>query len=244
MGMILNPYQYAVAGGPSYNSVVSTAAPYLWWRLDDTTGTSATDDGSTTNTGTLTGGATFASSGVSISAPSGFSGLGTGVDLSAGSVSDIRKLSASISFLGDSANAFTALIWMAGSAGGSQYVASRVNDAAIIYQFVSDKVEYYSGVFSGSDPRTGSQISLAASDTTTPHLIMYRYDGTNWSGGLDGSIVFNVVRAFSIGTSTNFYLGSDSSTNVCNSSMWDFQCYTRDITDGEFLDMFNARDNP
>lgn len=229
----------------SYPSMVAAAAPTVWWKLDETTGTTAADSGSSGNAGTLTGGATFASTGVSIAAPSGYAGLGTGINLSAASVTDVRKSSATVKVLGNGTNPFTVLVWMAGSAGASQYVFSRVNDAAIIYQFVTDKVEFFSSIFTGSDPRTGSQISLPAADTTTPHLIMYRYDGTNWSGGLDGSIVFNVARSFSIGGSATFYLGSDGSTNVCNSRIWDMQSYTtRAITDAEFANLYAARNNP
>lgn len=228
----------------SYNATVAAAVPALWWRLDETAGTTAADSGSLGNAGTLTGGATFASSGVSISAPSGYAGLGAGINLSASSVTDVRKTSISGQILGlnnASNDTWTWVVWVAGSAGGSQYIASNVNNAAIIYQFVTDTVEFFTSSFSGTNPRTGSGISLAASDTTTPHMIVYRYNQGTWSGFLDGVSVFSVSRSFAVPSFNNLYLGSDSSTSVCNSRVWDTQCYSRALSDSEISNIYAAR---
>jgi len=232
----------------SYNTVVTNLAPKMWWKLEETSGTTAADSGSAAHPGTLNGGATFASSGVSISAPSGYAGIGKGVDFSATNVNDISR-SAGGYFPMDNVtggvNKFTILLWVAGSA-GSQYLCSRVNDAAIIYQFVSDTVEFFSSGYTGTDPRTGSGISLPASDTTTPHLIAYVYDAGTWSGYKDGSQVFSVSRTFSLPvTNGSFYLGSDSGTSRSPSRMWEMQAYGGTaLSASDISSIWNARNNP
>jgi len=233
----------------SYNTVVAGLGPRMWWKLEDTSGTTAADSGSAAHPGTLNGGATFASTGVSISAPSGYAGLGKGVDFSATNVNDISRAAGGyfpMDNVTGGVNKFTILLWVAGSAGSNQYLASRVNDAAIIYQFTTDTVEFFSSGYTGSDPRTGSQISLPASDTTTPHLIAYVYDAGTWSGYKDGSQVFSVSRTFSLpGTQQNFYLGSDSGTSRSNSRKWEMQAYdNKALSASDISSLWNARNNP
>lgn len=237
--VVVNP-----AAATTYNGVIAAASPALWWKLDEVTGTTAADSTTgTAHSGSLTGGAAFSDSGVSIPAPTGYAGLGRGVDFSAASVTDVQRLTTGIAW---GAGSWSLVMWVAGSAGASQYLASRVNAAAVIYQFVTDKVEFFSGSFSGSDPRPGSQISLPASDTVTPHLVVYRYDDTagTWSGWMDNVEVFHVTRAFSCDPADFHYLGSDSTTHVTNSRVWDHQLYTRYLSDSEIGAMWDARDVP
>jgi hypothetical protein len=228
--------------------MVATAAPNLWWKLDETTGTSAADSSGGGNAGTLTGGASFSSTGVSIAAPSGYAGLGTGINLSATSVTDVRKTGISTSggvmASASAADAFTWVLWVAGSAGASQYLASNVNLHAIIYQFVTDTVEFFSSSFTGTDPRPGSQISLPAADTTTPHMIVYRYNNGTWSGFKDGVSVFSVSRSFAVGATAAMYVGSDSTTGSGNSRVWDVETYRRALSDTEIANLYAARNNP
>lgn len=238
----------AAAGGGSpstYSALVASYAPNLWWKLDETSGTTAANSGSdgSGSDGTLTGGASFASSGVSIAAPAGYSGLGTGVDPTAASFNDIRDAATATNYM---SSTFTVVLWVAGSAGASQYLLCRANDAAIIYQFVSDTVEFFSLGYTGSNPRTGSGISLPAADTTTPRMIVYRYDGTTWSGFKDGASVFSVTRTFGIpnAAANQIYLASDSAVAYGNSKTWDAQIYNTALSDAQILAMWNARDIP
>lgn len=242
--MILNPYRYTAGGGglSPYDTLVTTAAPNLWLKLEETSGFTATDSGSAGNDGTLVGGSSFASSGVSIAAASGYAGLAKGINLGAASVSDVRCSATGVTFGGNSTSSWTIIVWAAGSS-GSGYLASRVNDAAIINGFVADTVEFFATGYSGSNPRTGSGISLPASDTTTPHMIVYRYDNGQWSGFKDGASVFDVVRSFGLVTTVStIYLGSDSGSSQCNSRVWDFQVYNRALSDTEISDLYAARD--
>jgi hypothetical protein len=248
-GFIIAPYVFGAGAGASYNSVMNALAPKMLWRLEDTSGTSATDDGTDPHAGTLRGGATFASSGVSISAPSGYAGLGKGVDFSAASTDDIARTTGAGFFpLNNntgSSNKFTIALWVAGSS-GSQYLFSRVNDAAIIYNFVANKVEFFCSTLSGAgnDPRTGSQITLSSADTTTPHLIGYVYDAGTWSGYLDGAQVFSVSRTFLLPVSGSWYLASDSSTTRSPSRFWEAAADDKAWSASDFANLFAARNNP
>jgi hypothetical protein len=247
MGAIISHHGLLLAGSgatSSYNTVVSALSPDWWWRLEETSGTTATDSAASPHNGTLNGGATFAGSGVSVSAPSGYAGLGKGVDFGAASVKDITN-AGSVALYGTSTSSWTAVLWLTGASGSSQYALSRANDAAIIYGFTADTVEFFSIGFSGSDPRTGSGITLTASDTTTPHMIVYRYSNGTWSGFKDGSQVFSVSRSFGLPLITSpTYLGSDSSTNVYNGKCYDAQFYARALSGSEIANIYAARNNP
>jgi hypothetical protein len=241
---IVNPFRFGTAAS-SYNSLVAIAGPTLWWRLDEITGTTAADStAGIPHAGTLRGGATFAGSGVSLAAPSGYSGLGRGLDFAAASVNDVNQ-AGSVALYGLATSSWTVVLWITGASGSSQYVLSRVNDAAIIYGFTADTVEFFSIGYTGSDPRPGSGISLPASDTTTPHMIVYRYNNGTWSGFKDGSQVFSVTRSFELPHSVApTYLGSDSGSNVYNGKCYDAQFYERGLSSTEIANLYAARNNP
>lgn len=223
-----------------YASVVALAAPSIWWRLEEAAGTVSADSGSAGKPGSLIGGATFASAGVRIAAPAGYEGLGAGVNLSAASVTDIRA--SSVSLGGASTLSWTIVLWVAGAAGASQYLLSRSNDMALIYGFVANTVEFFSSGYSGSNPRTGSGISLPAADTTTPTMIVYRYNNGQWAGFRNDTKVFDVARSFALPTShSTLYLGSDSGPNPGNSRVWDLQTYARALSDAEIFAMYASR---
>ncbi len=88
----------------------------------------------------------------------------------------------------------------------NRYLLSKRNDAgtdnvySLIWEYVNNQVEFYSGVYTGDNPRTGSGITL--SDTNWHHIV-YSYNGSKWEGYLDGSNVFSLSKSFSVGKSTN-----------------------------------------
>lgn len=232
------------AASASYNSVVAAAAPAAWYRLDETTGTSAADSSGSALQMSVVGSWDFSGVGVSVPAPAGFAGLGRGLDLSAtpnGSL--IRAVGfPSTTFGGTSySGSWTVVIWVAGSAQASQYLASRVNNAAIIYQFVADTVEFFSNAYTGTDPRPGSQISLPASDTATPHMIVYRYDAGQWSGFKDAVKVFDFARSFYCSSSNTLYFANDGVGHVSKSRIFDSQFYGRGLSDAEIAAMYAAK---
>jgi uncharacterized protein YcfL len=85
------------------------------------------------------------------------------------------------------------------------YVLSKLNTSVfnawdVAYGFVTDSVEFHTNDYTGTDPRTGSQISITDDDW---HGIAYKYDGTKWSYWLDGvETVINASVTFSLGTSS------------------------------------------
>ena len=61
------------------------------------------------------------------------------------------------------------------------------DQASVIYEFVNDKVEFFASGYGGTDPRTGSQITVA---DTNWHHIAYRKDASGasaWNYFLDGT---------------------------------------------------------
>jgi hypothetical protein len=78
--------------------------------------------------------------------------------------------------------------------------------ASLIYGYASQQFELYSGGFSGTDPRTGSQIAVA---DTQPHTLAYVADGTRTRGLLDGRIVTDVAA-----TTTYLGGGGEPSTHL------------------------------
>lgn len=111
---------------------------------------------------------------------------------------------------------------------------------AIISGFSSGNVEFFAVGFSGSDPRTGSQ--LAIPDTTRIHQYTYAYDGVTWSGYIDGKQVFSVSRTFSLAptlVSVRAKLGADSVGGSNFSGLIDqFIAHRRALTDNQVTDLF------
>ena len=247
------------AGAAAYNTVVAAAAPAHWWKIEEISSDSAGTayDSVATSPINLTkfGMAwTFADPGVSVPAPAGYLGLGRGINLSVtGGSGTSGGLSASPFpdglFGASSATAsWTVVLWVAGSAKASQYIAARANNgAAVIYQFVTDQVEFFAVGYTGTNPRTGSQISLPAADTTTPHMIVYRYNNGQWSGWKDGVKVFDVARSFGCIYDTShyrFFIGNDGGGNYATTRTFDCQLYGRALTDTEITDMYASRNAP
>lgn len=140
------------------------------------------------NDGTLTSGPTWRSDSL------GFDGVDDCVVVSAASSLDVST-------------AFTLSVRFrsGGTAQTFRYLLSKVNGAgsdnaySLLYEYTNDQVEFYSGLYTGSDPRTGSSISIV---DTNWHLITYCYDGATWAGYLDGTQVFSTARTFALSSST------------------------------------------
>jgi hypothetical protein len=106
-------------------------------------------------------------------------------------------------------NSFTIEFWFKSNnttQSQTYVIGEPVNIWAILYEYVDDTIEFYSAGFTGSDPRPGTGMQI--SDQTWHH-VAYTYDGSTWSGYLDGVQQFSVSRTFSLQTSTNgVYIGS------------------------------------
>jgi hypothetical protein len=100
----------------------------------------------------------------------------------------------------------------------AQHSSGGSSQAAIIYGYTANSIEFYAPSFTGSDPRTGS--SLVVSDTSA-HAFCYSYDGVTWSGSLDGNTVFSTARTFNLNalrTSATMY-AANGGAGLTNSSI-------------------------
>lgn len=87
----------------------------------------------------------------------------------------------------------------------NRYLLSKLSGTAdniysILWEYTNNQVEFYSGLFTGTAPRTGSGMTI---NNTNWHYISYEYNGTTWAGYLDGAQVFSTARTFSLTTTTN-----------------------------------------
>ncbi|MBU6320949.1 four helix bundle protein [Patescibacteria group bacterium] len=144
-------------------------------------------------------------------------------------------------------NKFSISFWFktANLAQTNTYIMSRNNStggtqSSIIFGFVPSTIEFYASGFSGSDPRTGSQISI--SDTRW-HQVTYTYDGTTWSGYRDGQQIFSTSRTFSLSTASldGWYIGSANTfANFIKASLDDVRIYNRALSASEVQELYNA----
>lgn len=235
------------AGGPGYDTHVASLSPLLWWKGEETTGNTVADSSGNGYVGTMPGGI-YANNlaDTTIPAVSGYAGLGRGQRFNTSAISGrIESPAAAALSLGTSATgAWTLVLWLTGSPGGSQYVFGRAsNHGNVIYNFVADTVEFFSGTYTGSDPRPGTGISLPSADTTTPHMIVYRYNNGTWSGRKNKTSAFSVARSFALSATTvKWALGALAGGGAsCFSRIYDAQLYATAISDADLDTMYDLR---
>ena len=111
---------------------------------------------------------------------------------------------------------------------------------AIIVGFVDDAVEFFSTGFTGSDPRTGSQISVP--DNTSIHQYAYTYNGSTWTGYLDGIEVFSTSRTFSLAPTIHATptcsIFSSGAANYCDGAMVSFSIHNRALSPQEIRQLY------
>jgi len=158
-----------------------------YWPMDETSGSNVNDESANNNDGTATG--TTIVDG-KIGKARSFNGT-----------SDYVQIPDSDSL--DLVSNFTISVWFKPTvlSQTSRYVLSKLNAGAtdnayaIIWEYVNNQVEFYASNFTGTDPRTGS--GMGVPDTNWHHVV-YTYDGTTWTGYIDGDSVFSVSRTFSL----------------------------------------------
>ena len=105
---------------------------------------------------------------------------------------------------------FTISFWMksANINQTNRYMISRAsggdNDYSVIYGYTSQSLEFYSGRFSGTNPRTGSSITIT---DTNWHHIAYSYRPGEWSGYRDGARVFTAAATFTLTMTSGAFFG-------------------------------------
>ena len=106
------------------------------------------------------------------------------------------------------------------------------NPYALIYGYVSQSVEFFSNAFVGSDPRTGSAITIA--DAAWYH-VAYVYRNGVWAGYRNGKAIFSTARSFALSApTTNVAIGAFSTgSNVLIGNLDDIKFRTRGLTANE-----------
>ncbi|MEM7128456.1 MAG: LamG-like jellyroll fold domain-containing protein [Chloroflexota bacterium] len=198
------------------------------WPLDAGGGAIATDVSGHQYDGTLVNGVTWVTDVPSLQPPSQSAVQFNGVNQYIG-VPDDPQLRIS--------NNFTLAFWFkAGSTNQSQtYLLNRNNTAAVIYEYVDNAVEFFAIGYSGDNPRDGSQMTIA---DTNWHHIVYRYDGVNWAGYLDGVEIFNTPRTFALDSATaaDWMMGTaTSNVGFVNGSLDDVRVYSRGLSSAEIV---------
>jgi hypothetical protein len=135
---------------------------------------------------------------------------------------------------------FTLAVWTKVNAlsGNSYVVTNYQNRSTILWGYVANSYEFYTSTYTGDNPRTGS--AIAVSDTEWHH-IAYTYDGTTWSGYLDGSVVFSGGASFTLteGTSVFIIMSANGSVAPFNGAVDDIRIYDRGLTAGEIGEIYN-----
>ena len=106
----------------------------------------------------------------------------------------------------DIATDFTIVSWFkaANLTQSNTYLMQYRDDSTqwgVIWEYVNNQVEFFASSYTGSNPRTGSGITIG---DTNLHHIAYRYNGTAWSYFLDGvETVINASITFNPNVGTN-----------------------------------------
>lgn len=66
---------------------------------------------------------------------------------------------------------------------------------AVLWEFVNNTMEFYSGYYTGTNPRNSASLPL---EDTNPHIIIYSYNGTTFEGYVDGVKKFSLEETFSL----------------------------------------------
>ena len=145
----------------------------------------------------------------------------------------------------DLTNNFTIALWVkpGNLTQTNKYILSKLgpgdNAYAIIWEYLNDNIEFYSSSYTGSNPRTGSNIPIT---NTNWHHIVYTYNGSTWAGYRDGENIFSLSRTFSLNASTgNLLLGTynGSGSWFFNGTIDEARIYNRALSPAEILALYN-----
>lgn len=240
-GFIINPYRFGAGAPPpasGYDALMAALAPDLWWKLEETAGTSVADSSGNGYGGTIASG--NLSTGT-VAPESGHAGIGRGINmnaigqtLSSGSTPLVLGAAGAP---GGSAGTWAISIWCKPlNSTADQYVFFRGNPCAVIYGYVNGAFEFFSNAPNGPDPRIGSQLAAAAGSV---HHVVYRYVAGQWSGFLNGTKVFDVARSFapSGGTTAQWF-----ASNTFQGPMLDLALFMGHApSDAEIAALYAAR---
>jgi hypothetical protein len=140
---------------------------------------------------------------------------------------------------------FTLALWFrAASTDQSQkYLLSRNapgGQYAIIYEYSDDRVDFFAPSRSfGDDPRAGAQSEMPIIDTDWHH-IAYTYDGSTWSGYIDGVVQFEAVIEFGLSDAfaSSWWIGAaNPDVNHVRGAIDDVRIYGEWLDEDEIADL-------
>ena len=237
MSMLIDAYRFGGGGGgggvAEYNTYVSGLSPDLWWRCNETSGTTLANSGSASSADMTTVGSPT----LNVGPASGFPGIGAGISFD-GSTQRARTSSSNNTPSGSTD--FTIIIFVSfpDLARTNDYLYGKGNAGDLIFGYTASSVEFFTNAYTGSDPRTGSAIAIPNNDV---HMVVYRRSGTTWEGYLDDANVFSVSRTFGLTTTPlqSTLAASAINSDPCQCTIYDMQVYARALSAGEMTGVWD-----
>jgi hypothetical protein len=116
----------------------------------------------------------------------------------------------------------------------SSNIANTNNNWSVIYGYLTKSLEFFSGSYSGTNPRNNSQILINDTDW---HFFAYNYNSVTWSVWQDRDLISSVSQSFSITQdSIGFALGNYGSGATfygLHGQLDDIRIYNRALTEPE-----------
>jgi len=225
----------AGAGAPSYDSVISSYAPLGNWKLDETTGTTATDTGSNADNGTYTG--TYTLGGAALA-----TGLGASVNLSSDYIditsSDYQALTSDWTVMG----------WVKLSSSTDHIIVSHAYNGSNVPFVLGSLSQFATSGKAGCGFYNGSWRGVSGTTTLslgTVYHIAGTWDGTNLKIYVDGNLE-NVSAPGSnpsSSTGTHVYIGKrwdTSSPEFMNGDVSNVSIFGSALTASNILEIYNT----
>jgi len=165
---------------------------------------------------------------------------------------DCLESSGATSGLDLTTTAFTVAFWFQADTNADTNTYIMVYEAAsgssdqwaVIYEFSNNVVEFFTNNHTGTNPRTGSQITIADTDW---HHIAYVFEGTgaSWAYWLDG--VETVISATltsdpNLAAGEEFFIGcARANSAVIDAHITDVYVWDAALTDHEMVQLANSQ---
>jgi len=118
-------------------------------------------------------------------------------------------------------------------ASAAGYIMDTTNQPAVIQGFAGNDVELFASSFTGDDPRTGSQIAIAAAGW---YYIAYCYSDGSWRGYRNGAEIFSLNKTFTLtGQSTCTFGCAAAGTNYWGGQLVEIRISSSARTAAEIL---------
>lgn len=113
------------------------------------------------------------------------------------------------------------------------------NNYAILFEYVADQVEFYAGGYTGTNPRTGSGMTIP--NAVNWHHVVYSYNGATLNGYVDGVLKISVATVFSLQSASNSFLsigGNYQFGNQFQGRLKDVRLYNRGLVHSEIMQLY------